>query len=68
MGRWLRALAVLADEQYSVPRTHVVAHNLLPLQFQRDLMPSSVFCEYCMHALHKHTRRQNNIRAKSENK
>ena len=31
--QWLRALAALPENPGSIPRTHLVAHNLLELQF-----------------------------------
>lgn len=31
---WLRALASLLEDQGSIPRTHVVAHNHVQLLFQ----------------------------------
>jgi hypothetical protein len=34
MAQWLKALAALGQDTSSVPSTHMVAHNLLWLQFQ----------------------------------
>lgn len=50
MVRWLRALAILAEDLGSVPSTHMASLNHLKNPVSRDLMPPSGLHGY----LHPH--------------
>lgn len=51
MSQWLRALVVFAMDPALILSTYMVAHK-------GDIMPSSVFDEYCTHTVHIHIRSQ----------
>jgi hypothetical protein len=40
MAHWLKVLAVLPEDQGSIPSTYIAACNCLQVQFQGDLTPS----------------------------
>lgn len=61
--QWLKALAVLTENQCSIPRTHVTAHNI-PFQGIRYPLLSSM--DTHVHA-GKHTHKIKNIVLKNRN-